>query len=123
MTKPDLTDRRILVVEDEYWIASELRMHLSKAGAQLVGPVGTLAKALELLEREPHIDAAILDINLHGEEVFALADQLASRQVPFVFATGYDNCVVPERFASTGRYRKPVELDGIIAAVGRLVQT
>jgi len=123
MTRPDLADCRILVVEDEYWIASELRMHLSKAGAQLVGPVGTLATALEMAECEPHIDAAILDINLHGEEVFALADLLASREVPFVFATGYDNCVVPQRFAGTGRYRKPVELDRIIAAVGQLVQT
>ena len=121
MTKQELTDRAILVVEDEYWLACEIKTRLSDAGARLVGPVGTLRDALEVAGHEPHIDAAILDLNLHGEEVFPLADLLASREVPFVFATGYDGWAIPERFARTPRYAKPVELDRVVAKVVQLV--
>jgi len=57
--------RRILVVEDEYFSAEELREALHRLGAEVVGPVPTGEAALALLKSEP-IDAAVLDIG-HGD--------------------------------------------------------
>ena len=48
-----------------------------------VGAMGRLA-------RTPRPDAAILDISLGGEMAFPLADLLQEKQIPVVFATGYD---------------------------------
>src|SRR3712207_6367004 len=90
-----LAQCRVLVVEDEFYIADEMALALQKLGAEVVGPVPTKDKALALLASEERIDAAILDINLKGQAVYPVADALAERGVPFVFATGYDQAAVP----------------------------
>jgi DNA-binding response OmpR family regulator len=64
MAEPDLQGLRILVVEDEYLIADDLRDALLEASAIVLGPVPTVDAAKELIGREPMIDAALLDINL-----------------------------------------------------------
>lgn len=73
---------RILLVEDEYLLADELRAELTVKGADVLGPVATLAEALGLVSLETEIDAAILDTNLRGEMVFPVADLLEQRRVP-----------------------------------------
>lgn len=95
---------RILVVEDEYLLAQELAGHFRSVGAEVLGPVGSLASAAELME---FADAAILDINLDGEDVYPLADALQDKGVPFVFFSGLDAFVLPERFQHTPSLSKP----------------
>ena len=102
-----LEGRRVLVVEDDYFIADEVASNLERRGAEVVGPVGTVSGALELLDGSSP-DAAVLDINLRGEMAYVIADALIKRDIPFVFATGYDANVIPERFAGVPRCRKPV---------------
>lgn len=104
---------RILVVEDEYFIAEELREALHRLGAEVVGPVPTGEAALALLKSEP-IDAAVLDINLRGEMSFAVADALEERRIPFVFATGYDRVVVPERHREVSLWSKPFDAERLV---------
>jgi CheY-like chemotaxis protein len=105
--------RRILVVEDKYFIAEELREALDRLGATMVGPAPTGEKALALLTAEP-IDAAVLDINLRGEMSFAVADALEERGIPFVFATGYDRAAVPERYRNVPHWAKPFDPEQLV---------
>jgi CheY-like chemotaxis protein len=101
-----LDGRRILVVEDELVMALDLSDMVEKLGGAVVGPVGRLAQGVALAESE-ELAGAILDINLGGEKSFALADRLSARNVPIIFATGYDVTMLPERFADVPRLAKP----------------
>ena len=83
-----LAGKQILVIEDEAIVASMIEDMLSEFGAIVVGPAGTLAKALELAKTEP-IDAAVLDVNIRSERIDLVAEALRGRGVPFVLATGY----------------------------------
>lgn len=113
--------KRILLVEDEYLLADEMRRALSKAGYETVGPVSDIAGALRVVETDAHIDAAILDVNLGGKHVFALADELTRRAVPFAFTTGYDRSVVPERYQDLPYFEKPVDLQVVVSALPALL--
>lgn len=109
-----LAGRRILVVEDEYLIMTDIACGLKRAGAEVVGPAATIVEALRLLRDASRIDAAILDINLRGVMAFPVADALSDRGVPFVFSTGYDRSILPLRYAKAPFCEKPVELNQII---------
>jgi DNA-binding response OmpR family regulator len=78
----------ILLVEDEALIAMELEMVLEAFGAIVRGPVPDLDAALAAA-RDERFDAAVLDIDLGGEDVFPVAEVLQSRHVPFLFHTGH----------------------------------
>jgi CheY-like chemotaxis protein len=103
---------RILVVEDEYFLADALADALTALGAEVVGPISGLAEALELAEAAA-IDGAILDINLRGEMVFPLADALADKGVAYVFATGYGQENIPERYRAVPMLSKPVDVQAL----------
>ena len=114
-----LQGRRVLVVEDEYMLAEDLREALESQGAEVVGPVPTVAEALDLLRREPAPHMAILDINLGGEMVYPVADALRARGIPFLFATGYEPWSILEAYADVPRMEKPVELRSLRHVPGR----
>jgi CheY-like chemotaxis protein len=84
----DLRGKRVLVVEDEPIVAMCLEDILGDLGCEVVGPAYTLPQGLEQAARGS-IDAAILDVNLGSDTSLPLADALAARAVPIVFATGY----------------------------------
>lgn len=122
MSERALEGMRILVVEDEYLLADDLRDALTEAGAEVLGPVPSIDDAQALIVSEPEIDAAVLDINLRGEMVFPVADALRARGVPFTFATGYDEWALPERFAGAPRVEKPLKGAKIMALLGPMLQ-
>ncbi|MBB3018622.1 CheY-like chemotaxis protein [Microvirga lupini] len=98
---------RVLVVEDEFYIADDMAAALEKLGAEVVGPVPTQEKALALIASAEPIHAAILDFYLKGETVYPVADALAERGIPFVFATGYDRATVLPEYQAVQRWEKP----------------
>jgi CheY-like chemotaxis protein len=106
--KPHVAGRRVLIVEDEYFIAEELAHAFQDGGAEIVGPVSNVDDALDLIEEAGALDAAVLDMNLQGEMVYPVADALLARGVPFVFATGYDAASIPAKYETIVRYEKPV---------------
>ncbi|PDT20973.1 response regulator [Rhizobium hidalgonense] len=108
--------KRILIVEDEYFLADETRRKLEDLGAIVVGPTANVRHALDLINQEP-IDAAILDICLGDELVFAVADELEARDINFVFATGYDLSDIPVRYRGFALCEKPTELEMIAVAL------
>lgn len=121
MESPALAGRRVLVVEDEYFVADDIAKALQQAGAEVVGPVPTPQQALALLS-SGGVDLAVLDINLRGETVYSVADELRGRGVPFVFATGYAADVVPSRYREVPRWEKPFDPVKLAQAVGPLLQ-
>ena len=121
MAERTLGDCRILVVEDEYLQADELQRELNASGAVVLGPVGTLSDALDLVRSEQKIDGAIVDVNLHGEMAYAVADLLIERGVPLAFATGYDGSAMPNRFANVVRCEKPIDIKQVARAIGRAI--
>lgn len=79
---------RVLLVEDEMMVALLLEDMLAELGHTVVGPLSRIDKAVEAA-RQQALDAAVLDVNLNGQAVYPVAEALAARGVPFVFATGY----------------------------------
>jgi Response regulator of the LytR/AlgR family len=108
----------VLVVEDDYFIAVELCRFLSAAGADVLGPARDLETGLAAV-REGHIDCGVLDINLRGRMAFQIATELRARDIPIIFATGYDASMIPAELADTPRLEKPVDL----AALCRTIET
>lgn len=116
-----LSNRSILVVEDEYFLADDIARAFQRAGAEVVGPVPDRDEALSLLSARQAIDGAVLDINLQGEMIFPVADALQARGIPFVFATGYDSSSIPGRYEHVPRWEKPFDVQSLVRALPSLV--
>ena len=118
---PDLTGQRILVVEDDYYAASDTAAALRGAGAEVLGPCPTEEATLKLLESEQPT-AAVVDLNLGGGGPrFNVASALRKCGIPFVFLTGYDPDVIPPQIVDVPRLQKPVPLRHVVEALSRLV--
>jgi CheY-like chemotaxis protein len=111
-----LLDRRVLIVEDEFFVAQEMARLFRSVGARVFGPTPT-AQAAMALAQEEQIDAAVLDIRLRDGDVYEFADFLSRNGIPFVFATGYDPATIPERFSHIKVHQKPVEAAKVAAAL------
>jgi CheY-like chemotaxis protein len=98
--------KRVLVVEDEMLIGMLLEDMLADIGHEVVAVVSRLKDALVAAEKET-FDLAILDVHLHGEAVFPVAETLATRGIPFVFATGYGERGLPETYRDRPVLQKP----------------
>ena len=117
MANSPLRDRRILIVEDEYLIAMSLQDALESAGSIVLGPAPSVDKAIKTIESEPHIDAAILDVNLGGVLAYPVADMLIARKIPFVFTSGYEDNVLRSRYAQIKNCPKPYMFQAIEEAL------
>jgi DNA-binding response OmpR family regulator len=118
---PDLSGLKILVVEDEYFLADEICSALKQAGAAIVGPAPTLGKGLTLARETAGLDFAILDINLHGESAIEIARTLRERSIGFLFATGYDTEVLPEEFHDVPHFSKPSDGLALMQQLGSVI--
>ena len=101
-----LSGRRVLVVEDESLVAMLLETILEDMGCTPVGPAATVEDGLALLETE-QLDAALLDVNVAGRQVFPVAEALKARGVPFVFSTGYGEGGLPDEWRGQATIQKP----------------
>lgn len=115
-SQPGLHGRRVLVVEDDYYLASDSCDWLQQAGATVVGPVGN-AEQVRALLTEQSIDAAMIDINLGGGPTFDVAASLCSQGIPFVFTTGYDQATIPPEYSRVPRLEKPFSGRDLVAAL------
>jgi DNA-binding response OmpR family regulator len=114
--KHDNAARHVLVIEDEMMVAMGLEMALEDAGYAVVGPFGRIDQAIEAA-RSGHMEIALLDVNVRGDEVFPVADILAARGVPFAFLTGYGRETLPARFAANRILSKPFQVSQLMATV------
>lgn len=116
----NIAGKRILVVEDEAFIAMEIESELSQAGMEVVGPAASVDAALRLVESEP-FEAALLDANLAGRSVEAVAAALVRKRVPFGFATGYGRQGLPQAFQDTPMLRKPFTAEQLLGFMDALL--
>lgn len=110
-----LSNRRILVVEDEFLIAAMLCDMLQDHSAVVIGPAASVPAALQLIQDHP-IDAAVLDMNLNGQWSDPVAEELQRRMIPFVFTTGYGVNERGERF-QVRTISKPYSWEEVEAAL------
>jgi DNA-binding response OmpR family regulator len=112
----------ILVVEDEFFIALEIKTALTSAGFNVLGPAGSVDHALELL-RDTKPDAAVLDVDLGGERVTPVAIQLKVLGIPFVLASAADPAALAQNAALAGvrNVGKPTDMRQLAAAIGEIV--
>jgi CheY-like chemotaxis protein len=116
---PSLAGQRILVVEDEMMVLMNLEAALIDLGCTATS-VGTIDDALTLLG-STGFDAAMLDVNLHGEKSYPVADALARLGIPFVFSTGYGHHAERPEFSDRPVLRKPYIQNHLIAALTALI--
>jgi CheY-like chemotaxis protein len=113
---------RVLVVEDDSLICLLLEDMLLDLGCQVVGTAGDIKRAIELAQREDNVDVAILDVNLGGRQVFPVADILAKRGVPFLFATGMGAEGLPANWLGHCSLQKPMTIEGLGHALRRAIR-
>ncbi len=111
---------KVLIVEDEYLVASLIEDMLLFAGCVVCGPIPRLAQALEAANNEA-CDVAVLDINLAGQWSYPVAEILSRRNVPFVFVTGYGDNALPAQFAGCPRIHKPFKLSELLAVLSSMI--
>jgi DNA-binding response OmpR family regulator len=118
MDQPDLRGARILILEDDYYLATDVQYALEKAGARVIGPFPSASEALSAIANA-RLDCALLDINLgHGPDFEALR----ASGTPFLFVTGYDAPAIPVEFAAARRPEKPVTPEQIATELCALME-
>jgi CheY-like chemotaxis protein len=113
-----LAGKRVLIVEDEFFVAVQIESALQSFGCETIGPFTKLDLAMQASRRE-QFDIAVLDINLNQVLVYPLADDLLLRRIPFVFLTGYAHADLPESYRSFARIQKPFDPRAIKQALTR----
>ena len=114
------TGRRILVVEDEPLIAMLVGDWLVELQCEVAGTVNSVPAAMQVADREA-LHAALLDVNLGGENSYSLADKLIAAKVPIAFITGRDSSSLPERFRQAPVLCKPFDFSAIERLMERLL--
>lgn len=115
-----LSPYRVLVVEDEMMVLMNIEYMLGDLGCTAILTAATVTDALEIVSAEV-FDFAILDVNLDGEPSYLIADALASREIPFVFSTGYSDNRIVARFDDRPVLKKPYNDKDLISAIASLI--
>ena len=114
--------RRVLIVEDESLVAMLLETILEDMGCVPVGPAATVEEGLQVAGGDEPLDAALLDVNVAGKQVFPIAEALKARGVPFIFSTGYGEGGLPDAWRGQATVQKPFTesaiRDALLKAMG-----
>lgn len=121
MSDGRLNGIRVLVVEDDYYLATDTERMLVYAGALVRGPFGDEESAMAMADHSA-IDCAILDVNFGPGPSFTLARTIRAQGIPFLFVTGYDRDALPEEFADVQRLQKPYVERDLLRALAHLFQ-
>ena len=115
MERSCLNGHVVLVVEDEALVRLDVRDLLGDYGATVLS-ARNVKEALPLADR-PELAAAVLDINLGGEDCASICKRLSERGIPFMFHTGYSSAAVLEQWSSAPVVNKPASGARIIEAL------
>lgn len=102
-----LDGARVLILEDDYYLATDLQRAMEEAGAVVIGPFSREADVGPSLGSD-RPDCAFIDINLGGGPSFEVPRELMRIDVPFAIVTGYDEDTIPSEFAVVRKFEKPI---------------
>jgi CheY-like chemotaxis protein len=111
---------RLLLVEDEALIALMLEDMVEGMGCAVTALAPRVSLGVAMAD-SGQFDVAILDVNVAGENVEPVAERLAARGVPFIFATGYGEAGVPLRYRDRPVVAKPFRSEQLEAAIHKAV--
>jgi len=111
---------RVLVVEDELMISMLVEDMLAELGHQVAATAASIEDARRLAT-EGDFDVALLDVNLNGTKVDAVADTLVRRDIPFVFTTGYGQQGLPNGYRRWPTLQKPYQTEQLGEALAHAV--
>ena len=118
----DLNGLRVLLVEDSPVVGPFTEQLLTDLGCIVVGPAVNMATARELAQ-SASIDAALMDVHIRGERVFAICEILNAREIPFVLTSGYAEVATPEKWRDCSRLAKPYRLEDVEQALAGLIRS
>jgi CheY-like chemotaxis protein len=112
---------KILIVEDEAIIAMLMEDMVAELGHSVAATTGRIDEATKLAQKAD-FDFAVLDLSLDGVRTYSIAEMLAARNVPFVFATGYGSAGLDPEWKQRMTLQKPFQshdLARVIRALAR----
>jgi DNA-binding response OmpR family regulator len=112
--------RRVLVVEDEWLLASEISGRLQEAGFEVIGPSPSVRDALNLMETATP-DAAMLDCQLLGETSFEIAARLAEKSIPYFFLSGHSRSDFADELGGAAVLAKPVDWMAVMGTLRKML--
>jgi DNA-binding response OmpR family regulator len=115
-----LAECSILLVENEPAIALSIADCLQDAGA-LVLTAWRTSDALRIAE-DHHFSAAVLDLDLGGDDSTIVCRRLTERGVPFLFYSGYDDTYVCDKWPNATVVPKPAGEQVLITALIDLIR-
>jgi DNA-binding NarL/FixJ family response regulator len=115
-----LSGKSVLIVEDNFLVAEDLRSSMEQAGARIIGPIGDASQALAVAKKTK-IDVALLDVGLRGQSSVAVARALAYRLIPFILVTGYVRDALPPELENALYLAKPVMTDTVLNVITALL--
>ncbi len=121
-TSTDHNRLKLLIVEDEFMIATQVARYFVERGAEVVGFAPTASKAHQIIQGGPPFDAAILDIRLRDVEAFEVADLVRRAGACLIFYTAMDPAKLPERFRNAPVVSKPESMDKLYSRVMRALE-
>jgi CheY-like chemotaxis protein len=119
MTDRALSGCRIVILEDDYYQASDCRFILEQAGAKVVAVTSQIPDLGPILA-EGRLDVVLIDINLGHGLSFDFARTLKAQAIPFVFLTGYDAAMLPEDLAGSAYLSKPADASRIVTTLAAM---
>jgi CheY-like chemotaxis protein len=100
----------VFLIEDEAMIRMMVADMLQELGYHVAGEAPRVDEAIDLVQKT-HFDLAIIDVNLHGEMVFPVAEAIKASNRPFIFATGYNASILPTEFRDRPALQKSFQIE------------
>jgi PAS domain S-box-containing protein len=111
----------VLLVEDEALVGLMIADFLREIGYSVIGPFTKIQDGLQVANTA-RLAAAVLDVNIGGEEIYPVAESLMRRNIPFVFVTGYGADGIDERFSGVPVLQKPVDREQLLRVLATRTQ-
>jgi CheY-like chemotaxis protein len=111
----------VLLVEDEALVGLMIADFLREIGYRVLGPFTKIQDGLQVANTA-RLAAAVLDVNIGGEEIYPVAESLMRRNIPFIFVTGYGADGIDERFSGVPVLQKPVDREQLLRVLATRTQ-